>query len=362
MIKLHFYFYLEMIFISIAMMCVWLQFPQNVSVIDAGTICALHSSSLVFSTQDRESGDFAGIEYWNFSSGETDSLHVKSVNGPKYLKISPDGRHMLLSSTNEMEIFGLEPGRRSSQVYIEDTPLSDTTHWLDNSRLICTQACGGGTMVMSDQLVSTLSVWDLGAMSYEPIEIATVKGGLSQQTVLAVNGSVVVTGDSMIRDATLSTYSSLQMNLWDVRTGATIRSLCVPHVKYPDPEPGDYSWPVCCLDADNRTVVVHFHGQLHVFDIGTGLITRTINGFYKSMRTSFAANQAGTAAVGRGGRSEGEGMVLWDLARRQSKLALDNPFGQNQKFCGMAASPDLNTVAILAKDPQGIVSSHIWSS
>ena len=67
--------------------------------------------------------------------------------------------------------------------------------------------------------------------------------------------------------------------------------------------------------------------------------------------------------MGRSGKASDEGVVVWDLARGQSKLALDNPFGQNYKHCGMAASPDLDTVAILAKDPDdGIVSAHIWSS
>lgn len=344
---------------------VWLQFSPDTSTIDAGTACALHSSGLAFSTQDRESGDFAGIKYWEFSSGETGGLDVKSMNDPGSLKISPDGRHLLMCSTDEIEIVGLEPGRCYSQVYLEGMSSSSSAYWLDNSRIVYAHACSYNA---NNQLASSLNLWDLGSMSYKPIEIATVQGTLSHPSVLDVNDNIIVTGDSVIRDAALSATSLLQIKLWDVRTGASIRSLRVPHKVFPDPDPEEESWPVCCLDADNRIAFVHFHGQLHVFDIGTGLMIHTNDGVYKTIRRSFAVNRAGTAAVGRGGKNteeeegEEEGVVVWDLAQRQHRLALDNPFGQNYKHCGMATSPDLDTVAMIAKDPHGIVSAHIWSS
>ena len=85
-------------------------------------------------------------------------------------------------------------------------------------------------------------------------------------------------------------------------------------------------------------------------------MTGRLDGHYPSMRRSFAVNSSSTVAAGRGA-GDGEGVVVWDLARKESKVA----FGTNdEEIIGFTVERDLESAAVITRGLEGDVSAYVW--
>ena len=341
-----------------------LQFQgHEVHVSDGGAVAAIHGSLFTFAIDDFDAeGSPIGyhIGLWDFNSDlfETFGWNYAEIQS---LRITPDGRHLLASDHEAIRIFGLEPGRRTAQhstaqaSFFEKNALG-TSYWLDNSRLV--------SVKKQNRHISKLAMWDLESMSCEPLEIATTNGVFDCPLILAANGNIIATGEGGMEANLLNSSNPFltRIKLWDIRAGATVRTLDVPQREHQKDESWAL-WQACCFDSDNRTAVVHSDGSLFAFDLGSGQLSFSMDGYYSTIRRSFALNPTGTVCVGRGGAEadDGEGVVVWDLVRRQCKPVLANPYRDGLLHFGMAASPDLESVGILTRDHEGDVRAHVWS-